>query len=239
MDRTAWFPGRLLGGIALVAGPLLWLAGLSVRHLSLRLPFTAEQLRYFDSLPFAATWQLAAYAENPALVTAGFALFAAGSAVLCLAFATLARIVGHGLAAWGGAMLIATLFSRLYWTGVEQTAFQLIGPLGLERATELVLGRYTEISYGPWLLAVALSFGQYVGTILLCVGGYLTGTFGTARLALLLFAGTLWTGVLKAAHGQDLVAIGGLCAVLVPLGVTVLRTGIPESARRTRRLVSW
>lgn len=249
VHRNAWFPGRLIGGAALVAGPLVWWTGLLLRYLGLHSgAFSAEQLAAFARQPFAAPSQLAAYLANPALVTAGYACFAAGALLLCPAFATLARIVAKrapALACWGGTLVILGLFARLYDAGADQFAFHLAVSQGLAPATDLVLGNYAGISYGPWRVAVVASACQYPGMLLLAIGAFRSGTFGTGRCLILLWAGTLWGGVLKAANLPDLFEYGALGLVLVPLGLLVLRDRVaelraePDLHARPLRILSW
>jgi hypothetical protein len=65
---NAWFPGRLIGGVALVVGPIAWFCGLLLRYLALSSDaLTAEQLAAFAREPFAAPSQLAAYAADNAI----------------------------------------------------------------------------------------------------------------------------------------------------------------------------
>lgn len=241
IDRNAWFPGRVIGGAALVAGPLVWWTGLLLRYLGLHSgAFSAEQLAAFSRQPFAAPSQLAAYLANPALVTAGYACFAAGALLLCPAFATLARIVAPrapALACWGGTLLILGLFARLYDAGADQFAFHLAASQGLGPATDFVLGNYADLSYGPWRVAVVASACRYAGMLLLAAGAFRSGTFGTGRCLILLWSGTLWGGVLKAARLPDLFEYGALALILVPLGVLVLRDRIPDA--RPLRIPSW
>ncbi|WP_202637681.1 hypothetical protein [Bailinhaonella thermotolerans] len=251
---AGWFPGRLIGGAALVAAPLVWSAGLLLRHLAARPDlFTPAQRAGFAAQPFAAPAQLAAYAADPALVTAGYACFAAGAILLCpalLALAGLTRARGSRIAALGGVLATVGLFSRLYWAGVDHTAFHLVDRLGLEQATRLVMDGYVEISYGPWRVPITAAFGLYLGWLLLGVAAARAGVFGTGRLLLFLWSGTLWTGVLKESGPFDGVASSAaLGLVLVPLGVAVLRGAIPAApaapgaarpaVRRWRRVLSW
>ncbi|MER6942844.1 hypothetical protein ABT294_02360 [Nonomuraea sp. NPDC000554] len=252
LHRNVWFPGRVIGGAALVVAPVVWFAGLLLRYLALHAgAFTPERLEQFDRQPFAAPSQLAAYVENPALVTAGYACFAAGAILMCPAVITLARIVAARaprLALVGGTLVVLGLFSRLYWAGVDHTAFQLIGQLGLEQATKIVMDTYVEISYGPWRVPVTAAFGLYVGAMVLAVGAFRSGVFGVGRLVLFLWSGTLWTGVLKGSTLFDgVVSSGVLCLVFVPLGIQVLRDAVPElraerlpaADRRPLKIVSW
>ncbi|MGW7519362.1 hypothetical protein ACWGJ2_27610 [Streptomyces sp. NPDC054796] len=251
LPRGTWFPGRFIGGAALVLAPVVWCVGLLLRYLAMRTAgFTSEQLAWFDSRPFPAYGQLAAFQAGTGLTTAGYGCFAAGAILLCIAFVALAGIVAvraPRLAGIGGTLVVIGLFCRLYWAGVDHTAFQLIEPLGLDRATQLVMADYTDISYGPLRVPITAAFALYAGTAVLAVGAFLSRTFGTGRLVLFLLAGSLWTGALKESGLLDVVLSVGLCAVLVPIGVRVLRDTVPElrgqgvlaTGRSPWRILSW
>ncbi|MFC4591194.1 hypothetical protein [Sphaerisporangium corydalis] len=229
--------------MTLVIGPVGWFAGLLLRYLVLHSgTFTSEQLAWFREQPFAAPSQLAAYAREPALVTAGYAVFCAGAVLLCPAIVTLARVIATRcprLAFWGAGLFVLGLFSRLYFTGVEQTLFQLTGRLGLDRTTGLAMDAYVDISYGPWLVPVLCSAGAYPGTLLLAVGAYRSGTFGPVRCLLLLGWGTLWGGVLKESLLSDVVVAGLAWLAFVPLGVQVLRGRLPDVRTWTERPTAY
>ncbi|WP_067968297.1 hypothetical protein [Nocardiopsis trehalosi] len=246
------FPGRAIGGAALLAAPLLWCGGLVLRHLALRGgAFTDAELRAFEARPFMADAQLAAYAESPLLATAAHALFAAGAMLLVPAVAALARLVAPRsprLAAAGAVLVALGLLGRLYSAGVDAAAFAMVDDLGLGAATATVSATYTDLAYGPWRVPVTAYFGQYIGVLLLAAAAHRSGVLGTGRAVLLVAWGWLWTGVLKEATVADCV-IAAAAAVLVfaPLGVRVLR-GTPGRAepggtapRGTppSRLVSW
>lgn len=101
MRDNAWIPGRLIGGTALIVGPLVFLAGLLVRYLGLQAAdFTLRQQIWFNQQTFDAPSQLAAYAQHPGLVTAGYALFAAGAILLVPAVIAFARIVVRKSPTW-------------------------------------------------------------------------------------------------------------------------------------------
>lgn len=243
------FPGRIIGGTALVAGPVIWFTGLLLRYLAYQTAgFTPEQRAAFDRQPFAAAGQLATYQANPALTTAGYACYVLGAIVLCPAFIALARRVGRR-APWlgcvGGTLVLFGLFSRVHSAGVDNTALRLVGELGLERATEVTLRTYQDISYGLWRVPVTASFGIYLGALTLALGALLAGVFGTGRLALFLFASSLWSGVLKESSIVDgVLSAAALGVVLIPLGIHVLRDGVPAPRDRPAgtgrpRLLSW
>ncbi|GAA0973023.1 hypothetical protein Q7689_08315 [Nocardiopsis tropica] len=246
------FPGRRIGGAALIAAPLLWCAGLFLRYLALRGgAFTEAELRAFEAQPFMAPSQLAAYAESPLLATAAQALFASGAMLLVLAFAALARLVAPRsprLATTGAALIALGLLGRMYSVGVDATAFALVDDLGLGPATATVSAAYADLAYGPWRVPVTAYFGQYAGVLLLAVGAHRSEVLGTGRTVLLLLWGVLWTGVLKEATLFDCaVAAAAAGLVFAPLGVRVLRRAAPDRAAERSgapantwsRLLSW
>lgn len=218
-------PGR---AVALIVGPVLWLAGLVVRHLAVETAgFSPQQRRWFDEQSFAAPEQLAAYAHNPELVTAGYALFAAGTILLCPATIAFARIVAAThprLAVAGATAFVAGLFSRWYFAGVEVTAFELVDEFGLQRATDFVMESYVDLSYGLWRIPVTASAGSIVGMVLLAVGAYRAGVLGLVRCALLVSFGWVFMGVLKESSLLGVLHGGvSVCLVFIPLGVQLLR----------------
>ncbi|UMP02462.1 hypothetical protein [Amycolatopsis sp. EV170708-02-1] len=225
--------------MALILAPLVWFAGMLLRHLVLK-DFTPEQVAWFDQQPFAAPGQLAAYAANPAFVTAAYSVFLLGAILLLPAFLMLAKIVAAkapALAVWGFLLLALGLFARVYFAGVELTAFELVDKLGLDQATRLVMDDYVDLSYGLWRIPVTASVGQYAGGLLLAIGAFRAGTFGTGRALLFLWPCTLWMGVLKESEFLSIVTAVALGLVLVPLGVRVLTGSSP--AERKPRPLSW
>ncbi|MGX1119904.1 hypothetical protein RKD37_005267 [Streptomyces ambofaciens] len=79
------FPGRWVGGTAMVIGPLLMLTGALLR------------VRFHFFFPD----QLAAYERHPTLMATAYGLFAAGSLLLWPAVAVLAARIGSRSAGWG------------------------------------------------------------------------------------------------------------------------------------------
>src|SRR5262245_48407205 len=70
--------------LALTVGPLVWFLALLVRHLGVvTAGFTAAEWARFDAEPFRAPQVLAAYVRQPALITAGYALYALATILLC------------------------------------------------------------------------------------------------------------------------------------------------------------
>jgi hypothetical protein len=117
------FPGRWLGGTALILAPLLMLAGVL-----LRLPF-----------PFFFPWQLSAYAQHPALLSAAYSCFLAGNMLLWPAVLTVAQRIAAthpAWAQWGGALVIFGLFARTFHAGIDHLAFDLVRQHGAAFAPE-------------------------------------------------------------------------------------------------------
>ncbi|WP_049566840.1 hypothetical protein [Nonomuraea sp. SBT364] len=233
-----YFPGRWIGGAALVLGPAVLAAGYLLRYTSTAAALTPEQQTWAEAQPFAAYGQLLAYTSEPALFTLAYGVFALGALLLFPAFAALAQRVGGALAFWGGTLLVAGLFARLYFAGADQTAFQLTEVAGLEQATNWIMKEYVDISYGPWRIPVWASVGQYAGSLLLAVAAWRSGVLGTARALMLLLAGGTWMGVLKGASIPDVLVTVLLCVALIPLGVAVLRGRTVAPAGRAK-VLSW
>ncbi|WP_051174274.1 hypothetical protein [Amycolatopsis orientalis] len=228
-----------IGGVALVLAPLVWFAGLLSRHLVLK-DFTPEQVAWFDQQPFAAPGQLAAYAANPGFVTAAYSLFLLGMVLSFVAFLALAKLVAAkapALAAWGLILLVFGLFARLYFAGIDLTAFRLVDTLGVDQATKIVMDGYVDLSYGFWRIPVTASVGQFAGGLVLAIGTYRAGIFGTGRALMFLWPCTMWVGVLKESDLYGVLGAGAACLVLVPLGVRILRNRPPSD--RVPRPLSW
>jgi hypothetical protein len=223
--------------VALGIGPLVWFAALLVRHLGVETAgFTAAERARFDAEPFAAPEQLAAYARQPELVTAGYALFALASILLCATVIVFAREIGGRLALVGCAVFVASLFARLYFSGIDLTAFELVDRLGLDQATRLVLESYVDLSYGLWRIPVTASAGSIVGAVLLAIAGWRAGKLGVVRCLLLLSFGWVFMGVLKEA---TLIGVlhGGVAAVLL-FGWQALSRSVVEKAPAGRLTTS-
>jgi hypothetical protein len=233
---TAWVPGRVIGGVAMITGSLVWLAAVIIRYMARELAaFTPEQLAHFDAQTFRAPQQLAIYEQNPALVTAGYALFAAGSVLLLPAIIALAKAIAAGspaLAMVGGTMTALSLLARLYFSGVDLTAFELVDAIGREAATAFVLDSYVDLSYGLWYIPVTVSAGSIVGTVLLAAGALRSGTFGLLRSLMLICWGWTFMGVLKDSNWGTLIGGVALCVVLIPMGVRTLSAELIAGDRR-------
>ena len=230
-QTNAWVPGRVIGGTAMIVGSIMWLTAMVLRYFGYRLgTFTAEQSAWFAQQPFAAPAQLAAYAQHPRLVMAGYAVFAGSCIVLAFGVLTLARVVAANspvLAHLAATAVVASLFGRLYFSGVDLTAFRLVDAHGLQHATDFVLAFYVDLSYGLWFIPVAASAGALVGGLLLGIAAFRAGVLGIVRCALLLAWAWTFLGVLKEADAGSVRGGLALCLVFVPIGVQVLCDRLP------------
>ncbi|GAA3428543.1 hypothetical protein ACQP10_07230 [Streptosporangium sandarakinum] len=208
MTTTSFdFPGRWVEGAGLVLGPSLMLAGVLLR---------AGFDGFFPE-------QLAAFAENPVLMTASYGAFAVGNVLLWPAVIALVRrvwAVRPRWALWGGVMVMSGLLARSFHSGVSHLAFQLVDVQGIEAAQRAVAD-----SYGAFHPFHPLSPAIFFGWIVLAVGAWRAGVLGVARSVALALTSALPIGVLKGTGPMSVVAVLGLCAALVPLGIGVLRNG--------------
>ncbi|WP_241965419.1 hypothetical protein [Streptomyces sp. MH60] len=198
------FPGRWVGGTAMVLGPLLMLAGALLRA------------RFHFFYPD----QLAAYERHPTLLATAYGLFAAGSVLLWPAVALVAARIGArsaGWGLWGGVLVMFGLFARAFHAGVDHLAFQLVRSQGVGPATDAV-----SAGYGAFHVFATLNLAILAGWIVLALGAWRTRLLGPVRAAALGLTSALPLGVLKGTTPLSLVALAGLCAALVPLGLALL-----------------
>ncbi|NDU74171.1 hypothetical protein GWI34_16225 [Actinomadura sp. DSM 109109] len=208
------FPGRWLAGTSLVLGPFLLLAGVLLRA------------RY----PFFFPDQLAAYDRYPALMTASYSCFAAGTVTLCPAVVALTARAGAtrpALAGFGGGLTLLGLFARTFHAGADHLAFQLVGVQGRGPATSAVAG-----SYQAFHIFQYASFAIMLGWPVLAAGAWRSGTLGPVRSLALALMALLPLGVLKGTTPLSIAGTAGLCVALVPLGLAILRDG-PRPTRRS------
>ena len=209
-----WFPGRWVGGIALLLGPLFLLVGTLLRI----------QFHFFFPQ------QLSAFQERPALMSASYALFAVGNVLLWPAIVTLCTLIGvrrPAWAVWGGTLAMFGLFARTHSAGIDHLAFQLVHIQGLELATKTVAA-----SYGAYNVFHAISLGAFFGWTVLAIGAYLSGTLGLLRSMALALMSALMLGTLKGTTLTSIIATAALCVALLPLGIRMLSDG-PIPNRRT------
>jgi hypothetical protein len=212
------FPGRWLGGVALILGPLLTLSGVLLR---------AGHHFFFPD-------QLAAYADHPTTMFAAYSLFLGGNVMLWPAITLLAQRIGTTrpvLAVWGGALVTFGLFARTFHAGVDHLAFQLVRVQGLAPATEAVAD-----SYGAYHIMSALSAAIMTGWTVLAVGAWRAKALGLPRALALAAMSALPLGVLKGTTPLSVIAVLGLAIALVPLGIRTLRDG---PAPHIRALLGW
>ncbi|MEU0056817.1 hypothetical protein [Streptomyces sp. NPDC006334] len=198
------FPGRWVGGTALVLGPLLMLTGAILRA------------RFHFFFPD----QLAAYERHPTLMATAYGLFAAGNLLLWPAVAVTAARIGArsaGWGLWGGVLVMSGLFARTFHAGVDHLAFQLVRSQGAGAATEAV-----SAGYGAFHVFATLNLALLAGWVVLALGAWRTRVLGPVRAAALGLTAALPLGVLKGTTPQSLVALAGLCAAFVPLGLALL-----------------
>ncbi|QMU28135.1 hypothetical protein [Adhaeribacter radiodurans] len=210
------FPGRWIGGVSLVLGPLLILTGALLRI----------QFHFF------APQQLAAFAAHPDLITAAYSCYAMGSVVLCLGIILLANLIGRWnrmWEIWGGTLAILGLFTRTFHAGIDHMAFRLVLVQSQEMAWQAV-----SDSYRAFHIFRHLNGTIMVGWVVLAIGVYRSGTLTLVRALALGLMVMVPFGTLK---GTEIRAIGllGLCVALVPLGITILRQGPPLS----RKALFW
>ncbi|MEO3796342.1 hypothetical protein ABGB14_39615 [Nonomuraea sp. B10E15] len=223
LSRQPPFPGRWVSAVALIGGPALLMTGILLRS-----PFH-----------FFFPDQLAAYTGHPALVTAAYACFACGIILLCPAIMTLAQRIAAtrplwGL--WGGCLVIAGLFTRAFQYGTDHLAFHLTDSLGLPSMISGIDDYYLAWRDTRWHPFRTLSGPAFLGWIVLAIGAYRSGALGLGRAVALGLMSALALGTLKGTQiPQSVIAAGGLCVALVPLGISLLRSGPPPS----RRALIW
>ena len=207
VDDRYRFPGRWIGGVALIAGPLVWLTGAL-----LRLPFH-----------FFFPQQLAAYEQAPGRMFAAYSCVLAGQIVVALGVAAAADLIGRtrpGLATWGGLLVVLGLFGRTFHAGADHLAFQLVAPLGVQNATQVV-GQ----TYGAAHVVAALSPAIMFGCPVLAIGAWRAGVLPWWRALALASMAALMLGVLKGSSWTSIACLTGLAVAFVPLGVRVLADG--------------
>jgi len=207
------FPGRWVGGTALVLGPSLWLVGLV-----LRLPFH-----------FFFPQQLQAYHEAPGRLTAAYACVLFGGIVTSLGVIALAAEIGRSRplwATWGGVLVLLGLFTRAFHAGVDHLAFQLVPQFGPSEAAAIISRSYG--AFQPVSVFVPALMG---GWIVLAIGAYRSNLLPLWRAIGLGLTGGLMGGVLKGTTAWSMLWVGGLAVGCVPLGLQMLVADPRPSAR--------
>ncbi|MBN9319106.1 MAG: hypothetical protein BGN86_02230 [Caulobacterales bacterium 68-7] len=215
-EDAFWFPGRWIGGLSLILGPLLLLTAALLR---IRFHF------FFDT-------QLAAYADHPALITSAYSCFVVGCMFTWPGIVTLARAIGQThpvLATWGGMFAIMGLIGRVFHGGIDHLAFQLVNVQSLEAATAAVRDSYQVFHVVRYFNGMMM-----IGWPVLALGAWRAGLFGWPRALALASMMFLPLGTLKGTRWESPWLLLGLCVAFIPFGVKVLRTGPPPS-----RTVIW
>ncbi|OLT46399.1 hypothetical protein BJF85_17295 [Saccharomonospora sp. CUA-673] len=204
---TATIPGRWVGGVSAVLAPLLLLAGMVLRV-------------RFD---FFYPGQLRGYEQHPVLTTWSTSLFTLGVLLLIPAVIALASSIGvhaPAWALWGGVLTVLGLGTRLFFAGVDHLAFQLVELEGYATAHDVVDG-----AYPAFYVLATVNPANLVGWLVLAVGAWRARTFGGVQCAALGVMAFLVVGILKGTSATSIPIGVALCAVLVPYGVQLLRTG--------------
>ena len=212
------FPGRWVGGVSLIVGPLVLLAGVLLR----------TQFHFFFPQ------QLAAYRDHPDLISAAYSCVLAGNLLLFPGILALANRIGVTRPGWalaGGLFVLFGLFARIFHAGVDHLAFQLVRVEGLEAATRAIAG-----SYGAFHIVQALNGAILFGWIILAAGSYLSGVLSLVRSIALALMSALMIGVLKGTSPVSIVSVSGLVIALVPLGIELVREP-PRPGART--VIAW
>lgn len=206
------FPGRWVGGVCLILGPVLLLTGALLR----------VQFHFF------APQQLQAYAAHPRLVSAAYSTYWLGTVALSLGVLALVHRIAawnRTWAFWGGALAVIGLFNRIFSAGVDHMAFQMVDVLGADQAFTVVSDTYRAFHVFRHTNGAVM-----LGWPVLAIGAYRAGVLGPVRSAALALMFMLPMGTLKGTEIRS-IAIVGLCAALVPLGLRTLRDGPPLSRR--------
>jgi hypothetical protein len=212
---TGW-PGTRFGAGALIAAPLLLLAGEAVR----------SGHRYFYPA------QLAAMTSAPGTILTSYAPYTAGLVLMIPAFLALAGLIARerpGWAFWGTTIAIVGSTVRIFQEGISFLALQLVGAQGLDAATAAV-----SETYGAWYVLETLNGSDNIAWAVLAIGAYRARVLGWVPALAVAFMMTHYSGVLK---GSDLNSLTGavlLAAALVPLG-----TGLWRRAGAVSRRVWW
>lgn len=212
------FPGRWLGGVTLILGPLFMLTGVLLR---------AGPHFFFPD-------QLEAYQQHPTRMFLAYSAVLLGTLLLWPAVVTLAQRVAathRGWALAGGALVVFGLFGRAFHAGVDHLAFQLARIEGVASATSTI-----SAAYGAYHVVSALNLAIMAGWIVLAVGAWRARVLGLPRAIALAAMSALPLGVLKGTTPLSVVAVTGLVVALLPLGIRVLRDGPRPSPRA---VIGW
>ncbi|GHE92594.1 hypothetical protein GCM10017786_26580 [Amycolatopsis deserti] len=194
---------RWIGGPAMIAAPLLLLAGMLLRF----------------PVPFFFPHQLAAAVEHPGRMSAAYTCVLAGTVLLCPAVLALAARVGTGWGTCGAVLVVTGLFGRVFHAGFDQAALALARHRGAGFATAFVGDAYGELHLFSYL-----TFTILLGWPVLAFAAWRARVLHPVQALGLAATAALPLGVLKGTTALSLVAVAGLGVALVPAGVRLLRT---------------
>ncbi|MEC0258616.1 hypothetical protein PAEVO_16350 [Paenibacillus sp. GM2FR] len=201
------FPGRWIGGVALILGPLLLMVGVALRY----------------KFNFFFPDQLVAFKEHPTIIIASYSAFAAGNILLLPAVILLSKMISikrPGWAFWGATFAIFGLLTRTFHAGIDHLAFQLVRQQNVDIATKVIAN-----SYGAFHIFKTFNLAIMIGWIVLAIGSYRSGVLKIYQCVALALMSTLPLGVLKGSTTFSFIATAGLCVALLPLGFKVLTEG--------------
>ncbi|MFE3944849.1 hypothetical protein ACFXPV_23715 [Streptomyces sp. NPDC059118] len=115
---------------------------------------------------------------------------------------------------------------------MDHLAFPLVRSQGVDAATEAI-----SAGYGAFHIFSTLNLAILAGWIVLALGAWRTQMLGPVRAAALGLTAALPLGVLKGTTPLSPVALAGLCAGLVTLGLALLREGPRPSRKAALRWV--
>jgi hypothetical protein len=207
INTKFWFPGKYVGGIAMIIAPVVFLAGILLRI----------QFNFF--FPD----QLLAYKQHTQVMFTAYSLFLTGNILLWPAILSMAHLIGQekpALAIWGSSLVLFGLFARTFHAGIDHMAFQIADTRNVQVATKMVAD-----SYGAFNVVHMLSGTTMFGWIVLAIGAFQSGVLNIYRSVALGLMSILMMGVLKGTSYTSIVAALGLCIAFVPLGIKLLNEG--------------
>lgn len=213
-----FFPGRWVGGVTMILGPILLCIGIV-----LRMKFN-----------FFFPDQLEAFQESPTLITVAYSTFLAGNLLMWPAIITLVKqiaVTHPRLALWGGLLTIFGLFARTFHAGIDHLAFQIVAVENVDVATQIVAD-----SYGAFHIISTLNLAIMMGWIVLAIGTFQSKVLHIGPSIALGLMSALPLGVLKGTTTFSMIATGGLCIAFIPLGLRILKNGPMPSVKK---IITW
>ncbi len=207
-ESRFWFPGKWVGGSCLILGPAVLLAGILLR------------VRYNFFFPD----QLAAYQQEPLLMTVSYSLFALGNVLLVFGVAALVQQIGKSrpfLASSAGILVIAGLIARTFHAGADYLAFQLVNRFGAEEAAAMVGGK----AYSAFHIFRTANPAILFGWLILAYSVFISREMNPLCAFCIALAAGMPLGVLKGTTYFSIAGAAGLCLAFVPYGIKMLKQG--------------